>query len=253
MYPKNCFITLTYNEESLNSLKLDYSDFQKFMKKLRKTQNEPIGMFVTGEYGEQTKRPHWHAIIFNWEPSDLKYLYSNERNDKVYTSETLDKIWGKGQCQVGAVTFESAGYCARYAAKKLVHGNDQDHDYHPISKKSSKHAIGKRWLEQYWQDAFNNGEIILLHPDGTSSRSSIPRYYEKWLKEKQPEAWRKYIASTKQKKILAAEAKQQKEQETYVTTSTSRGPFRELMDTPSDRKKKVLKEKFKKLQDKLKL
>lgn len=254
MYPKNCFITLTYDNDSLKSFKLEYPDFQKFMKRLRKTQNDPIGMFVTGEYGEETKRPHWHAIIFNWEPTDLEYLYSNERQDKVYTSKTLEKIWGKGHCQVGAVTFESAGYCARYAAKKLVHGNDQDHDFHPISKKSSKHAIGKRWLEQYWQDAFNNGEIILLHPDGTSSRSSIPRYYEKWLKEKQPEAWLKYISKLKIEKMAKAQAKSEKEQNDYELASSTRGPFRELMDTPNQRKNKVLKEKFNnQLQKNLKL
>jgi len=134
MHPRNTFITLTYDEKCLESPVLIYSDFQKFMKKLRKVQDAPMGVFVTGEYGEKTKRPHWHAIIFNWSPTDGVYQYSNDNGDQCYTSETLSKIWGKGRAEYGSVTFKSAGYVARYAAKKLVHGRDKTHAFEPISK-----------------------------------------------------------------------------------------------------------------------
>lgn len=206
MHEKNCFITLTYSDQNLQSPKLVYEDFQKFMKKLRKLQNEPIGMFVTGEYGEKTKRPHWHAIIFNWAPSDGTKKYKNIQGDQVYESATLNKAWGLGISEFGSVTLRSAGYCARYAAKKLVHGKDQDHEYHPISKKSSKHAIGKKWIEKYWPDVFNYGRLQL--PDGTTT--SIPRYYEKWFRENKPQEWEKYITKTKSDiSLLAAQRSQQ--------------------------------------------
>lgn len=203
---KNSFITLTYDQEHLPGPKLVYRDFQLFIKKLRKIQNDPIGVFVTGEYGDQNKRPHWHAIIFNWRPTDpIPDEINNKTGDQTYTSETLTKIWANGKANFGSVTYKSAGYVARYAAKKLIHGADDDHEFHPISKKSSKHAIGKKWLEQFWPDAFNHGEIHLKdEKTGQINKSSIPRYYEKWLKQHQPNAWLRYVTQVKiQKSALA--------------------------------------------------
>ena len=241
---RNSFITLTYNDENLYSDKLYYIDFQLFIKRLRsrilddelkkifpshssdqradewsgmskeskKEINEKIaiGFFVTGEYGERRKRKHWHALIFNWRPDDCEYKYSNDRGDKVYSSKQLDDLWTFGITEVGSVTFESAGYCARYAAKKLVHGKDQDHNYDPISKKSSKHAIGKRWLEKYHDDLFNYGQLIVNgRPAG-----SIPRYYEKWLAKHHPEKFVRYIIEVKSKKQLEAQERAIKDQAT---------------------------------------
>lgn len=251
MHTKNAFITLTYSDNNLKSDRLQYEDFQKFMKKLRKLQNQPIGYFVTGEYGELTKRPHWHAIIFNWEPNDGVYKYSNSRGDKVYESKTLTDLWANGIAEYGSVTFESAGYCARYAAKKLVHGKDEEHDYKPISKKSSKHAIGKRWLEQYWPDAFNFGRIVL--PNGKTC--GIPRYYEKWLKKNHPDSWNAYVTKVKRDRIEQAERSVQKETLEYHLNIAHRNQngIRSNPLTKNQVKSKIIKEKFKMLQNNLKL
>lgn len=249
MHEDNCFITLTYSDENLKSDKLVYSDFQKFMKKLRKLQDAPMGVFVTGEYGEKTKRPHWHAIIFNWRPSDAQYHYSNERGDKIYTSETLTRLWGLGLCEFGSVTFESAGYCARYAAKKLVHGNDGEHQFDPISKKSSKHAIGKKWLEKYfWTDCFSKGFLTV---DG--QRQSIPRYYEKWLKENKPDYWLRYVTEVKPTVTQAAQKKSERVFDEYRKNLESRPWYKPNPLTPNQVRKLITKSRFKQLQDHLKL
>jgi len=150
MHESNSFITLTYSEEHLTCPRLQYSDFQKFMWRLRFAfPNQEIGYKVTGEYGDQNKRPHWHALIFGWRPSDLVPLYKNENGDQLYSSQVLDKLWGKNDPEqkpneIGQVDFKSAGYVCRYAAKKLIHGRDQDHDYHPIARCSTTYAIGKK-------------------------------------------------------------------------------------------------------------
>lgn len=256
MYEKNCFITLTYDDAHLASPKLIYRDFQLFMKQLRKLQNEPMGVFVTGEYGEKNKRPHWHAIIFNWRPADAIYSHSNDRGDKCFQSETLTKTWGRGKCEFGDVTFESAGYCARYAAKKLVHGKDGDHDFHPISKKSSKHAIGKKWLEKFWPDVFNYGRLRLAN----GASSSIPRYYEKWLKENRPEDYLRYVTKVKSEKMAAA-AQTTADEKCRIRDSRllrsqkilADGLFRETELTSEDQRRKITELKFKQLQDNLKL
>jgi len=250
MHPHNCFVTLTYSDENLKSPKLNYKDFQDFMKRLRKTSNEKIGVFVTGEYGDQTKRPHWHAIIFNWQPKDLEKKYINANDNQVYSSKTLDKLWSHGITEAGSVTFESAGYCARYAAKKLVHGNDDEHDYQPISKKSSKNAIGKKFLEIYWQDIFNYGQVIL--DNGQSA--SIPRYYEKWLQKYQPNAWEKYITQTKRIKCENAaqrQAIQVAKEKATRDQRCARGNF-QLQTTHRHHRKKIINQKFKRLQKHLK-
>lgn len=252
MHPENSFITLTYDDQHLESPKLIYSDFQKFMKRLRRAfPNQQIGCFVTGEYGDEKKRPHWHAILFNWRPRDCKPKYKNDRDDQVYSSETLHKLWEKGIAELGSVTFESAGYCARYAAKKLVHGKDSDHEFHPISKKSNKHAIGKKWLEANWRDVFTHGYIIL--PDG--KQCSIPRYYEKWLKENEPSAWTRYVTQTKNQKMQTASEKAEAEQQEYLSQNDKRKDIKRLtpMTTKREARIKILDEKFKQLQRNLKL
>lgn len=286
MHPENAFITLTYRDEDIGDSKLHYEDFQEFIKRLRDhifrettekyfgkgywsklSQEEKkahlnqekqiyersrIGFFVTGEYGGETKRPHWHAIIFNWYPPDAIHKWTNERGDRLHTSEITDRLWGKGYTQTGSVTFESAGYCARYAAKKLVHGEDEDHDFHPISKKSSKQAIGKSWLERYWKDAFNHGEIIIQTQESIQ-RCTIPRYYEKWLQKEHPEEWQHYVTETKAKKLRDMEEKVRMEKDNEIKINNIRlDQGKGLQISKEEVRKKVLEEKFNRLQSHLK-
>lgn len=246
MHSDNCFITLTYDDQNLKSPKLDYRDFQLFMKKLRFAYpNRQIGMFVTGEYGEIKKRPHWHAIIFNWKPSDGLYSHSNHRGDRCFASEKLNELWGKGKTEFGSVTIESAGYCARYSAKKLVHGKDEEHDYHPISKKSQKHAIGKKFLEKFWPDIFNYGRCEV---DGVTH--PIPRYYEKWLKQHQPERWIDYVTERKAEKTKIATLRSERELSEHTVACIRAGHYQL---SQLDQKRKITKNNLKQLQERLKL
>lgn len=252
MHSQNSFITLTYDDDHLLSPFLQYDDFQKFAKRLRRRLSRPIGYFVTGEYGEETKRPHWHVCVFGWSPPDGTYKYSNSRGDKAYESELLTELWGKGLAEYGSVTFHSAGYVARYAAKKLVHGHDDGHAFHPISKKSSKHAIGKAWLERYWPDVFNHGQIVL--PDG--STCSVPRYYEKWFREHHPEKYLRYITETKLKKTDFAQIRFDREKKQWLEYRAERRDRTPLAPDPLTKNQVravIQQERFKLLQKYLKL
>ncbi|WNK12668.1 MAG: replication initiator protein [Microvirus sp.] len=238
LYENNSFVTLTYSEEHLKSDKLIYSDFQKFIKDLRNYRFEEllgklypnishregrreqwklltketrnalydtirISVFCAGEYGDKGKRPHWHALIFNWQPNDLVHKYSTPRGDKVYSSAVLNSLWPMGFTELGSVTFESASYCARYATKKLYHGKDGTHPYEPISRRSAKNAIGKKWVQNNWRDCFETGYLVFKK--GTEYiQCGIPRYYEKWLKKNKPDAWKKYVTEVKPKIIEKA-------------------------------------------------
>lgn len=213
MFPdRSIFLTLTYAEEHLESPWLIYSHWQNFMKALRNFQgSDPenrISVMVTGEYGDKGKRPHWHALLFNFFPPDPVLDRETELGDKVYTSKLIDDLWGKGRSEFGSVTLESAGYVARYSAKKLVHGRDQDHKYHPIHRTSSRNPLGLPWIQKYWQQTFRDGYVVL--PNGRVA--GIPRFYEDWFRETNPDAWMYYASTVKieqQKKARALRAKEE--------------------------------------------
>jgi len=251
MHENNSFITLTYNDENLGDNRLDYKDFQDFMKRLRsKNPHLDIGMFVTGEYGEESKRKHWHTILFNYRPHDLKEDKKTPRGDQTYTSQEIAKLWSFGNAIIGQVTFESAGYCARYSAKKLVHGKDDEHNYKPICRMSSKHAIGKRWLEKHWEDVFNHGYII--NADGV--KSGVPRYYEKWLKRERPGHWRHYRTKVKEELLLQLLTKEEelaKQEFDLNWERLNQGKPKQI--SRNETRAQILKQKFDQLQQLLKL
>lgn len=258
-HENNIFLTLTYSEEHLKSPKLQYRDWQLFMKSLREkiergvTDKElkkqlKITAMVTGEYGEKNKRPHWHAIIFNYRPTDSEYSHSNERGEPLFTSKTIKSLWKKGKHDFGEVTMDSASYVARYAAKKLVHGNDQDHDYHPLHK-TPNNGMGKTWIQKHWKHTFENGFIVL--PNGQQSK--IPRYYVDWLKKNKPDEYIKYISNVRPKIQQQAEKKARKEEMQYISDMLNRKSGRPWSPSRSKVKETILKSKFKKLQEHLKL
>ena len=121
LHDENSFITLTYAPEHLPSDGgLVKEDFQKFMKRLRKKfAPRRIRYYMCGEYGDRTNRPHYHALLFGLDFSDREALPPSASGADLFTSKTLEKVWGKGFVTVGDVTFESAAYCARYIMKKL--------------------------------------------------------------------------------------------------------------------------------------
>lgn len=255
MYPDSIFVTLTYDEEHLESPWLEYQHFQKFMMDLRnhlyyENPKHKIHCMVTGEYGDKHKRPHWHAIIFNYTPPDKKHDRITERGDEVFTSETLTKIWQKGMVEFGSVTLDSANYVARYAAKKLAHGSDDEHLYHPIHHTPKKRALGKSWIETYWKQTFENGFIIL--PNGQQSK--IPRYYVDWAKKNRPEAYLHYVTNVLPNIQKKAETTARKEEVEYISEMLSHEPrLRGAVKKRSQVKETILQQKFKKLQERLKL
>ena len=53
LHENNAFITLTYDDSNLpRGGSLDYSDFQKFMKRLRKRIGRKVSFYCGGEYGD---------------------------------------------------------------------------------------------------------------------------------------------------------------------------------------------------------
>lgn len=190
MRPANSFLTLTYDQQHVPqdySVKLD--DFQKFMKRLRKSVSpSKIRFFACGEYGDQNLRPHYHALIFNHNFPDKKFITTRNGNN-VYSSQSLHTLWPQGSHEIGDVTFKSAAYTARYVLKKQTGDQADDHYMRrsPIDGELYRVAtefcvqskgLGQAWFDKYKSDAFPCDFLIV---DGRKVKP--PRFYLNQLKE----------------------------------------------------------------------
>lgn len=185
LHEKNCFITLTYNKENLPAdQSLDVKHFQDFMKRLRFKYGPKIRFFHCGEYGENFGRPHYHACLFNHDFSD-KILWSERQGCKLYRSQELEEIWGKGYATVGEVTFESAAYVARYIMKKITGDKAEKHyegkkpEYTTMSRRP---GIAKGWIEKYTTDVYPSDNLVLR-----GKEMKPPKFYDNYFELTNPE------------------------------------------------------------------
>lgn len=190
MHESNAFVTLTYSDENCpNSLR--YGDFQRFMKRLRKSYG-PVRFYMCGEYGEETNRPHFHALLFGISFPDSVF-HSGSGSESLYISANLERIWGQGFCPIGQVSFESAAYCARYVMKKVT-GDRADEHYTRMcrrtgeliqvtpefSRMSLKPGIGAGWLNRYFSDVYGYTKDGIRLRGGSVLKP--PRYYDSVMK-----------------------------------------------------------------------
>lgn len=126
-YKDKVFVTLTYHPDTLPMSEsglptITKSALQLFFKRLRKRLGKDIRIkyFAAGEYGERTERPHYHVIIFGWQPSpDDLFVVRRKGKDVIMSSVLLSEIWGLGEVTVGAVFDNSIFYVAGYVLKKI--------------------------------------------------------------------------------------------------------------------------------------
>lgn len=195
---KNSFITLTYDDDNLpDNATLVKKDLQLFFKKLRKTLDYKIRYYGCGEYGDDTKRPHYHVIFFNYYPTDAKPHTLGSKGDQLYKSETLNKIWGKGYCTFGAVTFESASYTSSYVTKKITggmaisHYNGREPEFALMSRRP---GIGREWYEKYKGETWSSNTIVQRNQE-----MAPPQYYKNLLKAENEELHTKLKEESRKK------------------------------------------------------
>ena len=163
----------------------------------------PIRYYHCGEYGEDFGRPHHHACLFNFDFSmkseecpDGKYYWKDTRGGILYRCKALEDLWSDpdshenyGFCSVGAVTFDSAAYVARYVLKKLNgeiapgHYQGRQPEYTTMSRRP---GIGKGFFDKYLESdidlAFREGSITC---NGRSYK--IPKFYDAKFEISNPE------------------------------------------------------------------
>ncbi len=195
MHEKSVFATLTYDNQNLPlNGDLKKTDFTLFMKRLRKRFSaKKIRFYMCGEYGTKNLRPHYHALLFGIDFPDKKFHCT--RNDiPVHTSEILNNLWGLGLTELGTVTSQSAGYCARYTLQK-----QQDEDLErvipetgeivlvqkPYNNASNRPGIGASWYEKYKTDVFPDDFVV----NEKGKQQPTPGYYRVLLQREDPKLY----------------------------------------------------------------
>lgn len=201
LHDANAFVTLTYSDENIPAGgTLKYRDFQLFMKRIRKRFGK-LSFYCGGEYGDTTRRPHYHACLFGVDFPDKIYFSKSSDGSKLYTSKLLSDLWPLGLSTVGAVSFASAAYIARYCVAKVTGDLAASHyrvvdddgvvtDLVPeFNHMSLNPAVGKRWLERYMSDVFPRDFVIV-----NGVKVKPPKYYDTIFEDIDPGRFSEIVA-----------------------------------------------------------
>lgn len=214
------FVTLTYDDEHLiyaddrngrTYAVLDKDDVQKFIKRFRYYDKRRIRYYIVGEYGEKSKRPHYHAIIFN-------------HSDKIY--ENLQKAWKKGFIHCGSVTSASITYVTKYLLKKQL---TSYYIVKPFALMSKNPAIGLNYLN-YNKNMHKSNKDPTVKLNGKNKR--MPRYY------------RDKIFSKLEKEIIRANmydlVNQKKDKNFNELFENSEDPFKLQIDQHKKKQRQII-------------
>lgn len=188
----SAFITLTYDDENVpyspNGLPtLEKSDLQKFWKRLRKHISDnyltlgyrhkkdipKIKYYACGEYGGETHRPHYHAIVLN--------------APNIYLTN-LEMFWKHGFVHVGKAENDSIHYVSWYINKPdpsfkeiidtetgEIFADDRQHKFAAMSKN-----LGLKYLTPQMIKFYRNRQLGVIVQEG-GQLLGMPRYYKNKL------------------------------------------------------------------------
>lgn len=153
---------------------LNPDDLTKFFKKLRQNQKrtkvtwehiynnlketDKIKYYAAGEYGENeehTKRPHYHAIIFN----------ASKKN--------IEKSWTKGSVHIVRSNKYTIAYVMKYLDKSI--GKEKIKNKHPEFNTMSE-GIGKNYIKKNKEWHKRNIDIMFTTING-GIKIPMSRYY----------------------------------------------------------------------------
>jgi len=181
------FITLTYNDQSLPRTKQGYPTLvkkhvQDYIKRLRnahvayvskelsisanevKNRSKSIRYYAVGEYGEKTRRPHYHLLLFNYDIANIIPFTSKWKNTNTAQSY--------GHVDVGTVTASSINYVTKYMFKPFA---KKDKRIRPFSLMSKKPIIGHDYLVNYGAHHIKNEDLEIRDMNGSLRR--LPKPY----------------------------------------------------------------------------
>lgn len=200
------FLTLTYSDENAIWVDTEYGtfttlykrDLQLFMKRLRKYDSKiksdskkKVRFFACGEYGEKTKRAHYHVMVFNL---------------KRETVENLDQIWKKGTVHKGDVNVKTIRYITNYMLTKNIDVIKPQQK--PFLTMSRRKGIGQRYLSN--QSEYHKRTKDYKGRLPGKVKVNLPAYYQakifkgkeaEEIKKAKIEEFRKFVEEKRKKAI----------------------------------------------------
>lgn len=219
------FLTLTYDDEHLpfhetldlgtgeiyTGASLQKEDLQNFWKNVRYHYQEKIKKFCNknnieytdemkfkckylnaGEYGKQTQRPHYHALVYGLplDHTKLELWSRNEQNQPVWRCKELEEIWKKGNVMVGQLSWESAAYVARYTLKK-AYGINKEYDQlqgRIPEYISMSQGIAKKYFQENMKKIYETDSVPVKNKK-TGQVVKPPRSFDRILKDVDPDLY----------------------------------------------------------------
>ena len=195
---KNLTRNQKFNEARKRVNTLVRGDFSRFMKRLRKELRDGynyidengeerfyrlesgVRFYACGEYGDLNSRPHYHALIYNFDFPGKKYL-ATERGNVYWTHPVLERAWGYGFVYISDFSINTANYVSRYVTKK-INGRLKDEWYQGLEPEyqicSNRPGIGRSWFEKYYKDVYPSDEVLYVTKRGKKFPMKPPKYYD---------------------------------------------------------------------------
>lgn len=136
-HARNLWLTLTYNHQTLPMSLMhprlgrtfgseDFptlwrEDYQNFFKRLRSYDVPDFKFFISGEYGEQYHRPHYHVCLFGLDNSFRNAILSAwSYRDNHYKQQPIGNVF------FGDLNWDTCQYTCGYTLKKMTSFDHED-------------------------------------------------------------------------------------------------------------------------------
>lgn len=201
------FLTLTQDDEHASAWSsLDKAVLQAFWHRWRE-RGAKLRYGACGEYGDNTHRAHYHAAVFGPDIPGLEFFRKNERGERLYTSDWLSELWGRGFVTVAPLDAGTAGYVAGYCLRDMrakqagwydtvTPSGEYVERALPFFTMSRRPGIGRGFVERYGAQ-FEAGDFMIAG----GRKVPTPKYFHRVLEAQSPE--------------LAAELQLRREAEVY--------------------------------------
>lgn len=230
------FVTLTYNKRCLPHTDDEYDlptlnrkHVKDYCKRLRIAHDRagytaPIKYYFVGEYGKQSHRPHYHAIIFNARPGLIAAAWTlsvgHSKHNRVEA----------GRVHIDDVTPASICYVTKYLQKgRVVPAWERDpraKEFANISKGLGLNYLTKAMVSYHRQD-LSRSYITL---EG-GVKWAMPRYYRERIYDEQ---------SRKVQAELIAAAKLADYEKCFLTSRMSRSEYAAQMEARHHEKMRLM-------------
>lgn len=221
---RSWFVTLTYDDDHIPmdfccdrengsvGLKgvLRMEDVSAWLKRLRSKLEQPgIRFYAAGEYGDTTRRPHYHVILFSDLP-DVRTVRPVDGERYVALprgtmfSQIIEDTWKLGGTSVSPANLYTMSYVAGYVTKKLTGKFESDYQQlvqllrlvHPELHEqpreralmSRRPGIGVPYLLQHMEEC-ESGNVAVPVPHG-AMRMKVPRVFESRMTDRSVNAFK---------------------------------------------------------------